>query len=91
MEYLTSLLNIPLAQMLGFIFVIALAQKLGIPVVEIFKWMFTKNGNGNGYKEQINKLEIEIKEVKENHLAHLQESITRIETKVDIILKKLKL
>src|SRR3990167_2621110 len=74
---ITSLLQIPLLQLLGFGLVIVILQKLGIDIIGLVKMLFNKNGEkrGNG-----NEAEVKLKTIESNHLPHL-------EIKVDDLLK----
>lgn len=58
MPDLSSILQVPLLQAVGVVFLIGLAERIGIPIVSIIKSLLKINGNGNGYQPQIDELRI---------------------------------
>jgi len=58
-----------------------------VAIREFFAYLKArKNGNGNGEMASIKK---ELVNIKENHLSHIHEKITELNTKVNIIMKHL--
>ena len=45
MDILSTILGVPIFQALGLIFVIGLAERMGIPLVSLFKSLFKMNGH----------------------------------------------
>lgn len=71
MEYLTTILQVPLLQLLGFGLFIVILQRAGIDIVGLVKTIFGKNGNGNKVTERLDKIE-------GNDLEHIQKGIDEI-------------
>lgn len=55
MDQLTHILNIPIAQALGVIMLIGVAERVGIPIISIIKSIMKINGTDN-YQAQIDEL-----------------------------------
>ena len=47
MDLFSSILNIPLLQAIGVVVLIGIAERSGIPVVQLLKKVLKLNGNGN--------------------------------------------
>ena|SRR3990167_6786070 len=58
MSELSNILNIPILQAIGLLLLVALAERLGVPIISIIKSLLKINGkeNGNGYQKQIDEL-----------------------------------
>lgn len=100
MDLIIKLLNIPILQLFGSVVVLVLAERAGIPIFSIFKAIFKINGNGNGngngyqlqidgLKEDVKRIEKQIDTISSNHLPHLEEKMTNIQSDVSWIKGKL--
>ena len=74
MDIFSTLLNVPILQAIGVVLLIGIAERMGVPVISIFKSLFKVNGNGKemtALKEQLDLLE-------NNHLSHLESKLDKI-------------
>lgn len=72
MEYIQAILNIPILQAIGIVFLIGIAERIGIPVVSMIKSLLKINGNGKKIIEQ--KLDI----ISDNHLEHIENKLEKL-------------
>ena len=77
--------------------VVVILQKSGIDVVGFVQSLFKKNGKENGHKEEHNNFEDEIRELKEhakvanNEMGEVKESLVALNTKMDVVMRHLKI
>ena len=76
--------------------VIGFAEKMGIPVVDFIKGLLVKK-NGNGHQEVHKNFEDEIKELKEHakvaneEMGEVKESLVALNTKMDVVMRHLRI
>ena len=77
---------------IGLIIFVLIAYRIGL-----LQWIaeMRKNGHANGkidaQKERMDRLESSLNDIKENHFTHLNKMVSVLETKIDIIMRHLKL
>src|SRR3990167_1165007 len=102
MEYLTYILNVPLTQATAVLLLIAVAERIGIPIITIFKSLLKINGNGNSeqkidmavMKEKFEEQREFNKEMKEHaktsneEVGEIKEDISDIKLNIAVIKEK---
>lgn len=89
MEVLSSIFNLPIAQIVGLAMVVIFLQKAGIDVIGIVTKLVSKNGkeNGNGHtKEKLSEIDEHLELLTSNHITHVQEGINDLKTSMQELL-----
>ena len=78
----TTLFSGSVSQVITWVVIVIVLKKNGINVFELLK--NGKNGNGNGNKEMLNKLQGEITLLGENHIHTLSEKLDKLTEKEEM-------
>src|SRR3990167_3657221 len=76
MDIFSTILNLPIAQILGLIFAVGLAEKMGVPIISIAMSFLKKNGNGTSKK--LGEIDEHLEILTSNHIDHLQKGIDKL-------------
>jgi len=99
MEYLSQVVNIPILQALGVVLLIGVAERIGIPIISIFKGLLKMNGNGDQkvdvavIKEKLDEQKEFNREMKEHarisnsEVGEIKDDISELKTNVAVIKK----
>src|SRR3990167_402813 len=84
MEYLSAIINLPIAQLMAIVFVVIILQKAGIDIAGILKSVFKANNkeNGNG---KMAELQTQLNTIEGNHLHTIEAKIDKLDDKLDLI------
>ena len=83
MQYLTTILQVPILQIFGLLLVVAFAERIGIPVVSIFLKFLKLNGNGkdNEWQKQMSE---QVGLLSTNHIHEVKQAIENMDERMKI-------
>ena len=96
-EIISTISNLSIVQLLVVGLVVVFLQKSGIDVIGFVQSLLKKNGKGNGHKEEHRNFDEEIAELKEhakvanNEMGEVKESLVALNTKMDVVMRHLKI
>ena len=77
MDIFSTIINLPIAQIVGLLLVVGFAEKMGLPVVDFIKGLLIKK-NSNGTNKKLGEIDEHLELLTSNHIVHMTEELREI-------------